>query len=184
MLRRICLILARFRSSRMDGELKSRGVMRSCCRRPMRRTPRRSFTCRRASGSACSCTIRRLRPRRWSNGQGVLELEGADGQLHEIQMQPGVGYHVAVGQRHRLCAAGRPGRHDLRSVLARGRHNTASRRRLQPARRDPLALACQRRCVAPVRHGVAKLDRVAALAERHELILRNAPPTGVEACTP
>jgi mannose-6-phosphate isomerase-like protein (cupin superfamily) len=38
-------------------------------------------------------------------GRGVLVLEGADGQLHEIEMQPGVGYHVAVGQRHRLCAA-------------------------------------------------------------------------------
>jgi mannose-6-phosphate isomerase len=37
-------------------------------------------------------------------GQGVLVLEGADGQLHDIQMQPGVGYHIAVGQRHRLCA--------------------------------------------------------------------------------
>ena len=38
-------------------------------------------------------------------GKGVLVLEGSDGALHEIQMQPGVGYHVAVGQRHRLCAA-------------------------------------------------------------------------------
>jgi mannose-6-phosphate isomerase-like protein (cupin superfamily) len=38
-------------------------------------------------------------------GRGVLVLEGADGQLHNIPMQPGVGYHVAVGQRHRLCAA-------------------------------------------------------------------------------
>ena len=38
-------------------------------------------------------------------GNGVLVLEGRDGQLHEIPMQPGVGYHVAVGQRHRLCAA-------------------------------------------------------------------------------
>jgi mannose-6-phosphate isomerase len=38
-------------------------------------------------------------------GQGVLVLEGADGELHDIHMQPGVGYHVAVGQRHRLCAA-------------------------------------------------------------------------------
>jgi mannose-6-phosphate isomerase-like protein (cupin superfamily) len=37
-------------------------------------------------------------------GRGILVLEGADGQLHEIDMQPGVGYHVAVGQRHRLCA--------------------------------------------------------------------------------
>ena len=38
-------------------------------------------------------------------GHGVLVLEGADGQLHEVEMEPGVGYHVAVGQRHRLCAA-------------------------------------------------------------------------------
>ena len=38
-------------------------------------------------------------------GHGVLVLEGSDGELHEIKMQPGVGYHVAVGQRHRLCAA-------------------------------------------------------------------------------
>jgi len=38
-------------------------------------------------------------------GKGVLVLEGADGQLHDIEMKPGVGYHVAVGQRHRLCAA-------------------------------------------------------------------------------
>ena len=38
-------------------------------------------------------------------GRGVLVLEGADGELHDIDMQPGVGYHVAVGQRHRLCAA-------------------------------------------------------------------------------
>jgi mannose-6-phosphate isomerase-like protein (cupin superfamily) len=38
-------------------------------------------------------------------GRGVLVLEGADGQLHDVEMRPGVGYHVAVGQRHRLCAA-------------------------------------------------------------------------------
>src|SRR5712691_9188687 len=38
-------------------------------------------------------------------GQGVLVLEGSDGELHDIQMQPGLGYHVSVGQRHRLCAA-------------------------------------------------------------------------------
>src|SRR4030088_2370868 len=37
-------------------------------------------------------------------GRGVLVLEGPDGELHDIDMQPGVGYHVAVGQRHRLCA--------------------------------------------------------------------------------
>ena len=38
-------------------------------------------------------------------GAGVLVLEGSDGELHEIKMQPGVGYHIAVGQRHRTCAA-------------------------------------------------------------------------------
>jgi mannose-6-phosphate isomerase-like protein (cupin superfamily) len=38
-------------------------------------------------------------------GRGILVLEGADGELHDVDMQPGVGYHVAVGQRHRLCAA-------------------------------------------------------------------------------
>jgi mannose-6-phosphate isomerase-like protein (cupin superfamily) len=39
------------------------------------------------------------------SGRGILVLEGPDGQLHDIEMQPGVGYHVAVQQRHRLCAA-------------------------------------------------------------------------------
>jgi mannose-6-phosphate isomerase len=38
-------------------------------------------------------------------GRGVLVLEGPDGQLHDIDMQPGVGYHIAVQQRHRTCAA-------------------------------------------------------------------------------
>jgi mannose-6-phosphate isomerase len=38
-------------------------------------------------------------------GQGILVLEGPDGQLHDIPMQPGVGYHVGAWQRHRLCAA-------------------------------------------------------------------------------
>ena len=38
-------------------------------------------------------------------GRGLLVLEGSDGELHEIEMEPGLGYHVAVGQRHRLCAA-------------------------------------------------------------------------------
>src|SRR6266540_1410775 len=38
-------------------------------------------------------------------GRGILVLEGPDGELHDIEMRPGVGYHVAVGQRHRLCAA-------------------------------------------------------------------------------
>jgi mannose-6-phosphate isomerase len=38
-------------------------------------------------------------------GRGVLVMEGPDGQLHDVEMEPGVGYHVSVGQRHRLCAA-------------------------------------------------------------------------------
>lgn len=38
-------------------------------------------------------------------GQGILVLEAPDGTLQHIAMRPGVGYHVAVGQRHRLCAA-------------------------------------------------------------------------------
>jgi mannose-6-phosphate isomerase-like protein (cupin superfamily) len=38
-------------------------------------------------------------------GRGILVLEGPDGELHEVAMEKGVGYHVAVGQRHRLCAA-------------------------------------------------------------------------------
>ena len=38
-------------------------------------------------------------------GRGLLVLEGSDGELHEIEMEPSLGYHVAVGQRHRLCAA-------------------------------------------------------------------------------
>jgi mannose-6-phosphate isomerase-like protein (cupin superfamily) len=37
-------------------------------------------------------------------GRGILVLEGADGELHDVEMVPGVGYHVAVGQRHRLWA--------------------------------------------------------------------------------
>src|SRR5438270_1807697 len=39
------------------------------------------------------------------SGRGILVLEGSDGQLHDVEMEPGKGYHVAVGQRHRLCAA-------------------------------------------------------------------------------
>ena len=38
------------------------------------------------------------------SGRGILVMEGPDGQLHEVPMEKGVGYHVAVGQRHRLCA--------------------------------------------------------------------------------
>jgi mannose-6-phosphate isomerase-like protein (cupin superfamily) len=38
------------------------------------------------------------------SGEGILVTEDADGQLREIDMVPGVGYHVWVGQRHRLIA--------------------------------------------------------------------------------
>ena len=38
-------------------------------------------------------------------GRATLVLEGPDGELHDVDMQPGLGYHVVVGQRHRLCAA-------------------------------------------------------------------------------
>src|SRR5919204_5839145 len=38
-------------------------------------------------------------------GRGILLLEGSDGGTHEIEMERGVGYHVAIGQRHRLCAS-------------------------------------------------------------------------------
>lgn len=39
------------------------------------------------------------------SGKGILVLDGPDGELHDVEMETGVGYHVAVGQRHRLCAA-------------------------------------------------------------------------------
>jgi mannose-6-phosphate isomerase len=39
------------------------------------------------------------------SGPGILFLEDQDGRLQSIRMRPGVGYHVAVGQRHRLAAA-------------------------------------------------------------------------------
>ena len=38
------------------------------------------------------------------SGEGTLVIEGADGHLQEVELRPGVGYHVAVGQRHRLRA--------------------------------------------------------------------------------
>jgi mannose-6-phosphate isomerase len=38
-------------------------------------------------------------------GRGTLVLEGSDGQLHDVPMEPGRGYHIAAGQRHRTCAA-------------------------------------------------------------------------------
>src|SRR5919205_202790 len=38
-------------------------------------------------------------------GKGFLVLEDEHGQLHDVWMEPNVGYHVAIGQRHRLCAA-------------------------------------------------------------------------------
>lgn len=39
------------------------------------------------------------------DGKGFLVLEDADGELQDIPLEHGVGYHIAVGQRHRLCAA-------------------------------------------------------------------------------
>jgi mannose-6-phosphate isomerase-like protein (cupin superfamily) len=39
------------------------------------------------------------------DGKGFLVMEDADGQLLDVQLEPGVGYHIAIGQRHRLCAA-------------------------------------------------------------------------------
>ncbi len=38
-------------------------------------------------------------------GKGFLVLEDEQGELHDVWMEPNVGYHVAIGQRHRLCAA-------------------------------------------------------------------------------
>ena len=35
-------------------------------------------------------------------GRAGLIVEGADGQLHEIELEPGKGYTTQVGQRHRL----------------------------------------------------------------------------------
>lgn len=37
-------------------------------------------------------------------GKGYLVLEDSDGTLHNVPLQPGVGYHIKIGQRHRLCA--------------------------------------------------------------------------------
>jgi mannose-6-phosphate isomerase len=39
------------------------------------------------------------------DGKGFLVLEDANGQLQDVWLEPHVGYHIAVGQRHRLCAA-------------------------------------------------------------------------------
>jgi mannose-6-phosphate isomerase len=39
------------------------------------------------------------------DGKGFLVLEDSDGELHDVQLEPGVGYHIAVGQRHRICAS-------------------------------------------------------------------------------
>jgi len=50
------------------------------------------------------CHDTKLETQTLVSGQGVLVLEGPEGELREIEMQPGVGYHVAVGQRHRLQA--------------------------------------------------------------------------------
>ena len=38
-------------------------------------------------------------------GKGFLVLEDANGELHDVPLEPRVGYPIAVGQRHRLCAA-------------------------------------------------------------------------------
>jgi mannose-6-phosphate isomerase-like protein (cupin superfamily) len=38
------------------------------------------------------------------SGEATLVIEGPDGELREVDMLPGVGYHIAVGQRHRLRA--------------------------------------------------------------------------------
>jgi mannose-6-phosphate isomerase len=39
------------------------------------------------------------------DGKGFLVLEDAHGNLTDVPLEAGVGYHIAVGQRHRLCAA-------------------------------------------------------------------------------
>ena len=39
------------------------------------------------------------------DGEGYLVLENADGTLNDVPLEPGVGYHIAIGQRHRLCAS-------------------------------------------------------------------------------
>lgn len=38
------------------------------------------------------------------DGKGFLVLESAEGELENVPLKPGVGYHIAIGQRHRLCA--------------------------------------------------------------------------------
>ena len=38
------------------------------------------------------------------DGNGFLVLEDEDGTLQNVPLTPGVGYHIAVGQKHRLCA--------------------------------------------------------------------------------
>jgi mannose-6-phosphate isomerase len=39
------------------------------------------------------------------DGSGFLVMEDENGDLRDVQLLPGVGYHIAVGQRHRLCAS-------------------------------------------------------------------------------
>jgi mannose-6-phosphate isomerase-like protein (cupin superfamily) len=39
------------------------------------------------------------------DGKGFLVLEDADGTLQDVPLQQGVGYHIEIGQRHRLCAS-------------------------------------------------------------------------------
>lgn len=38
------------------------------------------------------------------DGKGYLVLEDEQGQLQNVPLEPGVGYHIQIGQRHRLCA--------------------------------------------------------------------------------
>lgn len=39
------------------------------------------------------------------SGKGFLIMEDAAGELRNVDLEPGVGYHIAIGQRHRLCAS-------------------------------------------------------------------------------
>jgi mannose-6-phosphate isomerase-like protein (cupin superfamily) len=38
------------------------------------------------------------------DGAGFLVLQDSTGTEQNVPLKPGVGYHIAVGQRHRLCA--------------------------------------------------------------------------------
>jgi mannose-6-phosphate isomerase-like protein (cupin superfamily) len=39
------------------------------------------------------------------DGKGFLVLEDEHGNLQNVPLRKGVGYHIAVGQKHRLCAS-------------------------------------------------------------------------------